>query len=206
MGEDGPQGPQGSQGAVGPAGAQGPIGPVGPQGIQGAVGPVGPAGPQGPQGAAGAQGTQGAIGPEGPPGAKGDPGPAGPAGNEFAYCGQSVPISGNLGGYAGSKTLCEQVCSNTAARMCRAADMILSAERNLLPDTAPYAISMRVSTGAYSIYPSQVSFTVNDCAGWTSAEYLDRSPAWESYGQTIQPTLTACNAFHVVACCAPTGP
>jgi hypothetical protein len=153
------------------------------------VGPAGPTGPRGAQGPAGATGPTGAQGPVGPPG------------GEFVVCGYSAPTTGRLGGYQGSKLLCENVCGTPNARMCRPTDIVNTEERQAWP----------VGTGAgvpwitSGISIVDADYQANDCSGWGWAA-SDRFEGLVWSRESSTAFRSRCSNQHPVACCAPQGP
>ena len=170
-------------------GPQGPIGINGDPGKDGAQGDAGPPGPQGPAG------PQGDAGPAGPPGTPGEPGLSVITRNnkQFSlaavYCGSSVPLTGNVGGYAGAKALCEATCAaSPSAHLCDAAEVVRTAQLGVtIPAPGWYA------TGVYSA-PGTSPMT--DCDGFTSAGASVLGPL----GAAV-PGSDACSVAHPLLCC-----
>ncbi len=205
-------GPKGEQGVQGPPGQKGETGATGPQGIPGEQGPKGDTGATGPKGD---RGDTGATGPQGPTGPTGPTGPQGPVAAEYSFCGASAPTTGNLGGYKGSKALCEDVCghdivvegpsgpivrhvSNPQARMCRADDMISATESGTLP-VGVYRFTTGIRT---QNDPAGASW---DCQGWMSDQGGWFSAGWSlmTDGVNAIPVWINCDdASKPIACCS----
>ena len=164
-------------------GPQGPIGINGDPGKDGAQGDAGPPGPPGPQGDAG------------PPGPPGEPGPSVITRNNkqyslaAVYCGASVPLTGNVGGYAGAKALCEAACAaSPSAHLCDAAEVVRTAQLGVaVPEPGWYA------TG---VYGAPGAGPMTDCDGFTSASASVLGPL----GAAV-PGSDVCSVAHPLLCC-----
>jgi hypothetical protein len=105
--------------------------------------------------------------------------------------------TGNLGGYAGAKQLCETTCSSTTAHMCTSEELVRTSQLGV---TIPTPTGV-VPGSWYSAGIRQVaSGNPVDCAGWTndaSGTSSHDGPFW-GLGQ---PQVTGCFNAAPVLCC-----
>lgn len=107
------------------------------------------------------------------------------------YCGQTAATTGNIGGYAAAKSLCETACGVSTAHMCTSHEISISLQ---LGESLPSAVWY--SDLAYKVNSGGAPIT--DCRSWTSAS--------GSYGgnvfQGAEPSYDLCNSSRPVACCS----
>jgi hypothetical protein len=97
------------------------------------------------------------------------------------WCGSATATSGNLGGWAAAKALCETTCGDARAHVCAEDEVVRSTQLGLS------------FTGRYSAAP-------NDCEGWSSTS--NTSPCWNCDTSTPWLWDTAmCSDPRLFACC-----
>ncbi len=109
-----------------------------------------------------------------------------------SYCGSTAATTGNLGGYAAGRSLCQTACGNQAAHMCTMHEISISMQ---LGETIP--------AGWYSVYARINGSGENllDCQGWMSNSATERGPSPPG-GSPHQPSLLNCNTSVPVLCCS----
>jgi hypothetical protein len=110
------------------------------------------------------------------------------------YCGvSSQSYNGDLGGYAGAKSICQVPCSSSlSAHMCSADEVLRSAQLGIEMSTGWFA------TGVVASVTSTVG--TSDCTGWESATGGNVGATWNQAGSG-SPSYTYCNAALPVLCC-----
>lgn len=108
------------------------------------------------------------------------------------YCGITGVTDGAAGGYATTKTLCEQPstgCSSASAHVCTGEELVRSASSNIpLPPGGWYNRGERSIEGGAG--------AMDDCGGWTSNGGSTFGPFWST-----TPSGAACNTTHPILCC-----
>lgn len=109
------------------------------------------------------------------------------------YCGSTASHDGNLGGYAGAKTMCETACGASTAHMCFADEIVRTATLGLKMPTA----ESWVAGEAGVIDSNEWAF---DCAGYqTNGGNPDAGITVTGGGGGFFSRY--CNASYPVACC-----
>jgi hypothetical protein len=105
------------------------------------------------------------------------------------YCGSTMALTGAMGGYSGTKSLCETACGDSAAHLCGAAEVVRSAELGI---SVPAGW---LSAGTWGQYASVGNFT--DCDGWTYGGGSILGQRWDG----SKPTSGLCNTTASGLCC-----
>jgi hypothetical protein len=105
------------------------------------------------------------------------------------YCGSTMALTGAMGGYSGTKSLCETACGDSAAHMCGAADVVRSAELGISVPAGWFA------SGEYGSHSSLGPFT--DCDGWTTTSASILAQRWDG----SRPTSGQCSTSATALCC-----
>lgn len=109
------------------------------------------------------------------------------------YCGSSPPTSGNLGGYAAGKKVCEDACGVTTAHMCTTAELVAYAQLG----GAKLATGWYASGFTQEVWDSSLGdMSTNDCDGYRSNNHNFRGPVWQDRSLHL-----ACDAQKPVLCC-----
>ena len=111
---------------------------------------------------------------------------------EASYCGQTAPMTGNAGGYAGAKTLCEATCGTPTAHLCTATEVVrFQTTGGTMPPEQVW-----LSSGTSSLSPD-VTQRFSDCHGFNQAAGDLRGTTW--LGE--RPDSQLCINSLPLACC-----
>ena len=111
------------------------------------------------------------------------------------YCGSSIAMTGNAGGYAGVKALCETACGDPAAHVCSIEEVGRSVQLGIVvPNNARYTAAHQFSVGGNAN---------TDCSGWkeTTSGFSSILSYYTSDPSLPQPWNEGCGVSIPFLCC-----
>jgi hypothetical protein len=113
-----------------------------------------------------------------------------------AFCGQTPPTPGNVGGYRAASAMCRAAAGcGVAAHVCTGDELVRSAVLGV----GPTARETQYAAGAWG---STTTGEINDCLGFTSNAVADFNRLWATGpGSDGVPTTTNCANAYPIACC-----
>lgn len=161
----------------------------GPQGPDGAQGPVGPVGPQGPSNYINTSST---------------------SHNGFSVAGGFCAASGRayrggeIGGWTGTKKICEEACKSDVAHMCTSEELTrFAATGGLQPSMELWYASGLPLQGSPD-FTNRTSPWINNCNGFTASYSSSYGTVWSWFrgeASSGAPTYRSCDRALRVACC-----